>query len=117
MATLETFERGEDIFRSATLYIDDTPADTANFVTIELEVRHKYSKVVMALYSMAAGTIDTPLPTNAGIITWIIERQDNTVDVQTGIYEYEVTTTELDADYLAGTRYRKFIGDCFILNP
>ena len=114
---LDKFDRGEDIFRSATLYIDDTPADTANFVTIELEVRHKYSKVVMALYSMAAGTIDTPLPTNAGIITWIIERQDNTVDVQTGIYEYEVTTTELDADYLAGTRYRKFIGDCFILNP
>ena len=117
MAILDKFNRGEDIYRESVLEIDGEPTDTANFTTIAIEVRHKYSKEVLGLYSMAAGTIDTPAPTTSGVITWIIERQDNTDTVQTGIYEYEVTTTELDADYFAGIRYRKFIGDCFILNP
>ena len=117
MAALETFERGEDIFQSKIIEIDGTPLDTADFVTIELTLRQKFSKVVMGLYSVAAGTIDTPAPTADGVITWIVERQDNTDEAQTGIYEYEITTTELDADYLAGTRYRKFIDDCFILKP
>lgn len=113
---LDSFDRGEDIYRSATLMIDNVAADTSDFTTIAVEVRHKFSKVVIGSYTLAGGTVQTPAPTSAGIITFIVARSDNE-SAQTGIYEYEITTTETDADYEDSIRYRKFIGDCFKLNP
>ena len=114
MAVIDAFEQGEDIFRSVILAIDGVVADTANFTTIAVKVFHKFSKVEIGSYTKAAGTVDTPAPTTDGIITFIISRSE-TDDAQTGIYSYEVETTEVDADYEGGFRTRKYIGDCFNL--
>ena len=111
---LDKFERGEDIFRSVTLTIDGSAADTLNFLTIEVRVFHKHSLIEIGSYSKSGGTVDNPAPTTDGVITFIVSRSEND-DVATGIYQYEVETTETDADFEAGTRTRKFIGDCFIL--
>ena len=114
MATIVSFERGEDIFRSVTLSIGGVAADTADFTTIAVKVFHKSSKVEIGSYTAADVTVGTPAPTTDGIITFIVSRSEN-ADVATGIYSYEVETTEVDADYGGGIRTRKFIGDCFNL--
>ena len=111
---IDTFEQGEDIFRSVTLTIEGVATDTANFTTIGVKVFHKFSKVEIGSYTAGAGTVDTPIPTTDGVITFIISRSEND-DVAIGIYSYEVETTEVDADFEGGTRTRKFIGDCFNL--
>lgn len=111
---LDKFEQGEDIFRSVTLYIGNVVADTADFDTIEVDVFHKHSLIKIGEYSVAGGTVDTPAPTTDGVITFIVSRTE-TDDAQTGIYQYEIITTETDADYEAGSRTRKYKGDCFIL--
>lgn len=113
---IDKFDRGEDIYRAATLMIDDAEADTSTFNTIIVEVRHAFSKAVIGSYSLAAGTVERPEPTTAGVITFIVSRSE-TEDAATGEYEYEITTTETDADYEDSTRYRKFVGTCFYLEP
>lgn len=116
MANLDIFDRGEDIPRTATLVNSDDSSifDTSTFDTIEVSICHKFSRIEIGNYTLAGGTITLEIPTTSGEITWIIADTE-TDDAQTGIYIYEVTTTETDADYVGGVRTRKFIGDCFIL--
>lgn len=111
---MDKFERGEDIFRTVTLTIGGSAVDTSTFDTIEVDVYHKYSLIKIGEYSVAAGTVTKELPTSDGVISFIVSRTEND-DAQTGIYQYEVITTEADADFEAGTRKRKYKGDCFIL--
>ena len=111
---MDTFERGEDIFRNPILKIEGEAADTADFTTIEVRVFHSGSKKEIGSYLKAAGTVSTPAPTTDGIIEFIISRSENR-NAQIGTYSYEAKTTEVDADYEDGSRTRKFIGECFEL--
>ena len=113
---MDKFDRGEDIYRSATLTIDDTAADTADFLTIEVVVRHKFTQVTLDTYTKADSEVETPDPTSGGVITFIVPVSKTTI-ARVGTYEYEATTTETDTDYEDNTRTRKFVGDCFFLNP
>lgn len=106
MATIDPFNRGEDIYREATLTIDGVAADTANFTEITIIVRQKFSKVVIGTYTFTGGTVTKELPTTDGKVSFIINRAD-TEDEQTGIYEANIVTQELDADYVGGIRYRE----------
>jgi len=114
MSSLDSFEKGEDIYRSVALTVGGSAVDTADFDTIEVNVYHKYTLENIGSYSVAAGTVETPAPTSGGVITFIVGRSDNE-DARTGIYKYEVITTETDTDYEDNTRYREYNGDCFIL--
>ncbi len=112
--TLDTFERGEDIYREIPLQADGVVVDTADFDTIEVRVLHKHSKVNIGTYSVALGTVTRELPTADGIISFIIPVADNE-DAQTGIYQCKVTTTETDIDYPDNIRTRIGKEDNFIL--
>jgi len=111
---MDVFEQGEDILRTVTLSTDGTVADTADFLTIDVRVYHKRTKADIGTYSVAGATVTKEAPTTAGIITFIVSRTE-CQSATTGIYSYEIETTETDADYTGGVRGRKFIGDCFRL--
>ena len=111
---MDKFERGEDIARSVTLTINGVAADTSFFITIEVDVYHKRSLIKIGEYSFVAGTVTKELPTTDGVISFIVSRTENE-SAATGIYTYEIETTEADADYSGGVRHRKYKGDCFNL--
>ena len=111
---MDTFEQGEDILRTVTLTVDGSVADTADFLTIVVRVYHKKNHSEMGSYSVAGGTVTKETPTTAGIITFIVLSTENQSE-QTGVYAYEIETTETDTDYPSNRRTRKFIGDCFRL--
>ena len=111
---MDSFEQGEDIYREPTLEIGGVAANTADFDIIEVDVYHKHSLIKIGEYSLAAGTVTKELPTTSGVISFIISRTENQ-EAQTGIYAYEVETTEADADYDGDVRHRKYKGDSFDL--
>jgi len=111
---MDAFDRGEDIYRSATLTVDSSAYDTANFLTIEVVIRHRYTQVTLDTLTLADSEVTKESPTSSGIISFIVPRSV-TSTAKTGTYEYEITTTETDTDYADNTRYRKFVGICFYL--
>ena len=94
--------------------MDSVVADTADFLTIDVRVYNKKTKKDIGTYSVAGGTVTKEAPTTAGIITFIVTRTESQ-SAHTGVYAYEIETTETDTDYTDNVRGRKFIGDCFRL--
>ena len=112
---MNSYERGESIPVTATLQDDDGGTfDTANFLTIAVKVKHKRNGVSLGSYSLAEETVTKESPESGGQITFICEDSE-TATPPTGVYEYQITTTETDADYEDSTRTRRFRGDCFYL--
>ena len=113
---MDSFNKNEDIYRSATLQISSVAADTANFTAIEVDVYHSRTLAKIGEYTLAAGTVTKASPTSGGGITFIVAASE-TADAETGVYYWEARTTETDADYEDSTRLRKFAGECFKLEP
>ncbi len=111
---IDTFEQGEDIFREVVLEILKVATDTTNFLTIEVDVYHRNQQTKIAELSVTGGTVTKETPTSDGIISFIVPRAD-TANARTGVYDYEVITTETDTDYTSNVRKRKFVGTCFNL--
>ena len=113
---MDSFERArEDIYREVLLADTDGNAfDTDDFLTIEIKLGHKLSKVIIGNYTLTAGTVVQIAPNANGYIYFIVptEEQEN---VNLGIYEYQITTTETDTDYPDNVRQRNFVGICFRL--
>ncbi len=114
MATIDSFEQGEDIHREVELQTLGAAIDTANFLTIEVDVFHRNAQTKIGEYSVAGGTVTKEIPTIDGIISFIVPRTA-TANQRTGLYDYEVITTEIDVDYIDNIRKRKFTGTCFNL--
>lgn len=113
---LDKFEQGEDIYMEFELQIGGVATDTDDFLTIEVEIFHKFSRINLDTFTLAGGDVHKAAPTTDGII-WVIIPQSETDDAETGIYQFQITTTETDTNYPANTRYRRCIEDCFILGP
>jgi len=114
MATINTYERGiEDILCTMTLSGID---DTADLTEIEIKVYHAASQQVIGTYTFTGGTVTKVEPTTSCVIVWIVGR-DDTEDQPTGLYRYQIETTENDDDYPEGKRHRSASGECFIINP
>ena len=111
---MDSYERGESIPITATLTDGTNNLNTANFLTIVVLVKHKYRSVSLGSYSLAAGTVTKESPTSGGQITFICEDSETTTP-PTGVYEWQVTTTETNEGYEDSTRTRRFRGDCFYL--
>ena len=111
---LDEFRQNEDIYREIELSTEGSVADTSGFDTIEVKVVHKETLVVIGTYTVAGGTVTKESPTSAGIISFIVPRSATT-NASIGIHEFQVTTTETDADYESGVRQRLGVGDCFVL--
>jgi len=114
MADMNEYNRGiEDIVCSFTL---GNITDTDPLTEIEVKVYHASSQQVIGTYTFTGGTVTKVEPTTSCVIVWIVGR-DETEDQPTGLYRYQIETTENDDDYPEGKRHRSASGECFILNP
>ena len=105
---MDSFARGASIPRTITLTDGTNALDTANFLTIEVKVRHRKWDTLLGTYTLADGEVTRESPTSGGQITFIIPA-DTTTDLPVGVYSYQVTTTETDADYEDSTRTRRLV--------
>ena len=112
---MDVFARNSDIPRTITLTDGTDDLDTDGFLTIEVKVRHKKWNTLMGTYTLAGGTVTKESPTTDGQISIYIPPADNE-DKPVGVYVYQVTTTETDADYTGSVRTRRLVPeDCFYL--
>ena len=112
---MDSFAQGSSIPRTVTLTDGTNNLDTSNFLTIEVKVKHRKWRTSLGTYTLAAGEVTKESPTSGGQITFIIPAATSE-DGAVGVYEYDVTTTETDADYENSTRTRKLVpAECFYL--
>ena len=113
MATVDTYYTGESIPLTITITDKDGNAvdlDTLDEITIT--IFHKYSRVVMAIFTLTGLTVTKTDAAN-GVCDIILNGTDTTGE-QTGIYCAQADTEETDADYTP-LRYRYGQTDAFIL--
>lgn len=115
MAALDTYYQGESIPLTIIMTDRDGNAlDLDDLDAIEINVYHENTRVVLAKYTLAVGTVIKTDAAN-GICDVKINGTD-TEDAIVGLYIIQAKTTETDADYTP-RRYRYGNAEAFILKP